>query len=243
MVEDLAARVEAYLAGGKSRTLHRLSRDSGVPYITLRRIVQREVKSVTLETAAAVLREISTLEETLAFVDKWLPESGRIIREFHSKLGPGPMASHDVLELSKDYRHWLGICLAERASGVSSDELAERLGKKNAALVMARLEEAELVEVKNNRAHLKSRNFTGIGDPHFVLTELKHFADTYDVARRAEPGHLLSSAVSGLNDEGLRVVRETLRDAAIKLAEVSKDSRYIGDKTCFWGLIAGTFGE
>ncbi len=243
MVEDLAAKVETYLAGGKHRSLHRLSRDSGVPYITLRRIMQHEVKTVALENAVAVLRVISDSSVVTAYLETWYPESGKIFREFNEKFRSAQLTPTALSDLMHDYKCWLTICLAERDGGVAPASLVRMLGERGAADAVAKLETAEVVEYQDGNLHLRDKSTNTSGNVALNLAEVKHFCDTYDAKKKSEPGHMLASMVNGWNEDGLTLVRETLREAALKIAAAANDPRYTGSETGFWGVIAGTIAE
>jgi hypothetical protein len=243
MVADLAARIEAYISSSKSRSLCKLGRESSVPYTTLRRIATNEVKTVGMGTCIAILRVFENSDAIVAFLRKHFPESEEFIKVFTASLTSKNLSTRDIEDLLGNYSVWYTVCLAERKSGVSGDELERVLGERNARESLELLEMASLVECIDGRYHLKEKNFNTSGSPKPKLAEIKHFCDTYDEKRRSDPGHFLANLVVEWNDDGLTFVRETLRDAALKIFEGSRDSRYVtgqgGLKMGFFGVVAG----
>ncbi len=62
----LVIYIEKWLRSGARRNIQKLSRMSGVPYPTIRRIIQRE-SSPSVETAFAILNVIATVPEALGY--------------------------------------------------------------------------------------------------------------------------------------------------------------------------------
>jgi hypothetical protein len=64
------------------------------------------------------------------------------------------LAGRCVTDLISDYRYWLAICLAERASGLSVACLEKLVGEKAANEIASNLEDLEVVERKSDKLHL-----------------------------------------------------------------------------------------
>ncbi|MBM4254090.1 MAG: hypothetical protein FJ146_19155 [Deltaproteobacteria bacterium] len=242
VVPELGHRMSAYIEAGKNRSLHRLAKDSGVSYITCRRIIQGEVNTVALENAIALLTAMGETDSSsiFALVEAWYPEGGRIIREFNEKIQGRQCARQDLTDMIADFAVWLTVCLAERPAGVKRDHLVEILGKKTAESAIKKLDEVEVVEDRGTMIELKDKDFATSGNPEFILNEIAHMTKVYEVARRSQPGHLLSSVVTGLNQSGLERLRAVLKQAAMDVAEIASNSRYKGEQVAFCGLISGT---
>ncbi len=243
VVDELSGRITSYIDDGKNRTLHRLSKDSGVPYITVRRIVQKEVKTVALENAIALLTAMGESDSAavVSLVEKWFPEGGKVIREFHEKLSSAKVVDKAISDQMPNYNFWATLSLAERSCGVSPDQLSKLLGVREAKEALEELEAIDAIEFRGGNVHLKQKSFTTSGNPKFVLSELVHMSRAYDVKRRSEPGHLLSTVVTGLNKDGLDKLREVLKDAAIQVAAIAQEKSYAGEELAFCGIIGGTF--
>lgn len=238
MVSDLKDRIENYVNSSKSRSLCKLAKDSSVPYSTLRRITQGEVTSINQETAVAVLRVIEKPEAVIGFIEKHYPISGKAFKAFTSKLDH--FAKRDVLDLIADYNVWYVVCMAEKTEGISKARLIKYLGEITTDKVLERLNAAELLEQhsETGKLHLKNKNFSTSGSASAILAIIRHITLCYDEQNRAEPGHMLANLTCGWNEKGLSLVRETLKEAAIKIMEASQNPDYLGETTCAFGVIA-----
>jgi hypothetical protein len=240
MVDELAGLIDEYINGSRSRSLCKLARDSGVAYTTLRRIVQKDVGAVGMETTVALLRVFQKSSEILAFVEKHYPESGKMFAEFAAKLNSDQFAPKDLTDILKDYHEWLFSVLAERTEGVAPDDVEYYLGVERAKKTIREYEELDLVDMINGKYHLRDKDYILSGAHKTQLAIIKHICDSYDVTKKSLPGHMLVNLTKQWNDEGLAFVRETLREAAIKINEASNDKKYAGDKTCFFGIVSAT---
>lgn len=245
VVKELSEMIATYLEGGKNRNLNRMARETGVAYVTLRRIAQAEVASVSLENAVAILTAVGErdADKILESVERWFPESSKIFREFHQKMNSGKVVDKNMSDMVPDYGSWVALCLAERQSGVSIPHLIDVLGVRSASKAVEALEANEAVEMRDRRLHLKDKNFTATGNAKFVMAEIRHMTEAYDVKRRSEPGHLVSSVVTGLNTEGLVRLRDALRRVAVEVADIANDPKLKGDEVAFCGIIGGTFAK
>jgi len=238
MVNDLKERIEYYVNGSKSRSLCKLAKDSSVPYTTLRRITQGEVTSINQETAVSLLRVIEKPEAVIGFIEKHYPISGKAFKAFTSKLDH--FAKRDILDLITDYNVWYVVCMAEKKEGVSKATLIRYLGEVTTEKVLTRLNDAELLEQSSEtgKLHLKNKNFSTSGSAPAGLAIIRHITLCYEEQNRAEAGHMLANLTCGWNEKGLTLVRETLKEAAIKLMDASQNPEYAGDTTCAFGVIA-----
>ncbi len=84
--------IERWLSGSSRRTIQLLTRLSGVPYPTLRRIIQRE-SIPSVENAMALLNLVSTLDETIAYF-----EGNESIKAFYKRVTEkAGLAGHDIM--------------------------------------------------------------------------------------------------------------------------------------------------
>jgi hypothetical protein len=245
VVQELSKMIATYLEGGRNRNLNRMARETGVAYVTLRRIAQAEVASVSLENAVAILTAVGERDsdKIMELVERWFPESSKIFREFHEKMNSGKVVDKSMLDLIPDYPSWVAMCLAERQSGVSMPHLIDILGVRSASEAVEALEANEAVEMRDRRFHLRDKNFTASGNLKFVMAEIRHMTEAYDYKRRSDPGHLVSSVVTGLNTEGLVRLRDVLRRAAVEVADIANDQKLRGEEVAFCGIIGGTFAK
>jgi hypothetical protein len=240
MIDELRKRVECYLSEKPQvRNPSKLAKDASLPYTTVRRIIQGEVSSVTIETAVSLLSVFAKKDEILDFVERNFPVSGKMIKRFNAPLPQEAFAKKELLEAIEDYGCWYAASLAERSCGVSIDELARSIGEQRANDAIEELDRHELIECKNGRYSLKDRDFSQSGNARSVLNELGHYISAYNERRRGEPGFMLANLTTGWSEEGLALVRETIKEAAINLMEASKNPKYSGDHACFIGMLSG----
>lgn len=241
MVDDLKERIDAYVNSSKSRSLCKLAKDSNIPYSTIRRIIQGEVSCIQQETAVSILRVIEKPEAIIDFIEKHYPASGKAFKAFTSKFNS--FAKRDVLDLIADFNTWYAVCMAEKTEGITKAKLIKYLGEVTTQKVLDRLTDAELIEQTDGRWHLKVKDFSTSGNASAVLAIIRHITQSYEEERRAENGHMLANLTTGWNEKGLALVRETLKDAALKLINASKDPEYQGETTCAFGIIASVLDK
>jgi hypothetical protein len=191
-----------------------------------------------METAVAILRVFEKSSEILNFVEAHYPKSGKMFKEFASKLHSDSFAPKELTDLLFDYSCWFFSVLAERSEGVAISELEYHLGVEHARRAIKEFEECDLVEFKDNRYHLKDKDYILSGNARIQLEIIKHICDTYDESKKSDAGHMLVNLTKQWNDEGLKFVRETLKEAAIKINEASNNEIYMGSKTCMFGIVS-----
>lgn len=236
MVHELKSKIESYVNSSKSRSLCRLAKDSCVPYSTIRRITQGEVTTVNQEISVAILRVIDEPENVMLFIEKHYPESGKAFRDFTRNLHS--FVDNETRDFMSDPNYWFCICMAEKKCGVTRDELVYHLGESLIDDITSRLLAEDIFYENEGRYYLKNRDFSTSGDADTLLRIIRHVTRFYDSKRRSMPGHMLANLTTGWNEAGLSLVRETLKDAAIKLSNASKNPEYMGNMTCAFGIVA-----
>lgn len=132
--------IERWLSSSSRRTIQLLTRLSGVPYPTLRRILQREsVPSV--ENAMAILNLVSTLDETVAYF-----EENESIKAFYKRVtDKSSLAGQDIMaRLIGRESFWimaLGLTI-----GATKPRVEQLLGAFGLAEFEMMIEEGVLIE-------------------------------------------------------------------------------------------------
>lgn len=131
--------VEGWLAGRPSRSLSVLARVSGVPYATLRRIMQREY-GASLETTFALLNIVATPAEILDFFPKKTP-----VMKVYEKIMQGSHQASPELIMKMLGRDNFWILALAMTIGATRERVEKMLGILGAAEFDKLIEEGLLV--------------------------------------------------------------------------------------------------
>jgi uncharacterized membrane-anchored protein YjiN (DUF445 family) len=205
--------------------------------------MQKEVKSVNLETAISVLCRIVSFGEMMEFIEIHYKDSAKVIKEVVERIQVSSVAKPELCELAKNYECWLAVCLAERESGFLLDEFESKVGRHKAKITIDALIENNIIKSEKDSFVLVKKDFTFTNSVETVLAELRHFTQAFDTTQTQQLGHCMASFVHGFNDDGLKQVREIMREAALKVADLIKDKKFAGDKLAFSGVISGVIPE
>ncbi|RZA24089.1 MAG: hypothetical protein EOP10_10910 [Proteobacteria bacterium] len=198
MLKDLKNLIDAWLKDRSTRNLSLLSRQSGVPYPTLRRVYQQE-NSPTLETVLALLSVVAPGDNALTFLNQHFNSVGSWV----SKLVKGldtQLPSVDVSEELRDRISFAIITLAS-AQGTTRALIEKKFGEYGAAK-LDRLLEMDAIYEKDDRLYFRYENFSVI-EPRLILEQIKHTVDLFDMKQIGDHGVVAQLHTEGLNDAGV----------------------------------------
>lgn len=212
--EKLALYVERWLEQSPRRSIQMLSRNTNIPYPTLRRVVQREGEP-NLDTTLTLLNYVATLEETLDYL-----YDIRSISQFYKRVtANATLARQEILEkFSCKDSFWI-ICLGMTV-GATKDRVQQLLGLSG----LAKLEEMVAEGL------LKEREFEVYKTDADTATLFFHS----DREGKAAVGHVNDMppngrffeqvAVVNVNETGLNIMMDSLKEAFQKGVEAAKEN-------------------
>ncbi|HYX35755.1 MAG TPA: hypothetical protein VE954_21875 [Oligoflexus sp.] len=140
-IELLAGYIERWIAANSRRNIALLSRLSGVPYPTIRRIMQKE-SVPNIETAMSILNTVATLQETISYFD-----DNASIQDFYARVTTNKELVTDpdtIGRLLKRESFWI-IVLALTV-GATASRVEKLLGTFGLSEFTAMIEEGFLHE-------------------------------------------------------------------------------------------------
>lgn len=243
VIHELSAKISAYIDKGKHRSLNRLAKDAGIPYATLRRIAQNEVKECTIENVIKILSVLETKNDVMAFCQKHF-ECGKYLANTTQTLDS--YSNLDINECFSDFNKWICLCLLEKSAGTSERELSDFIGKKHIKETLQYFESRDLISYNDNVISLKKRNFSH-STVTSTLNELAQFTKVFNSQNVGTLGHQLSAFVAELSENGVSRIEEIYQKASKEVNKVMKEEKQKPsserNKQAFFGSISGILGE
>lgn len=235
VVEELAELINIYLSSGKNQTLHRLSKESKVPYITLRRIVQNEVKTVSLENALSIMQLVTNWDELLIFLEKHYPDTGSWLasrQKFNSK---NEVAKSELIDAISDFEGYIIASLAGTPEGTTEEVVVDTLGK-NAKRKLEELLNNDVLITKNGKIFTSQKTFTHF-DLHSAIQRVGYCLRMVREENIGQQKQLVSILTEGVSREGQVKVHKLLEKTQIEIDELCKN--HPGTETIFTNIIMG----
>lgn len=206
MMEDLHTLVESWLAFRPTRSLSMLSRQSGVPYPTLRRFWLGE-NVPTLETILALLCIIATAEQAREFTVKHIPG----VAGFFSLVHPTEKIGQNIElgEMLRDRIAFAIFAMAGAAGGTTEETISRRFGEDGAACLRRLLDAGALVKAENRT--LRTVCTVEITDTRLLLDLIRHTVDLFDIHKVQESCVMARLHTDGISEMGVRRLSDSIR--------------------------------
>ena len=198
MLKDLKNLIEDWLKDRSTRNLSLLSRQSGVPYPTLRRVYQQE-NSPTLETVLSLLSVVAPGDNALSFLNQHFSSVGSWV----SKLVKGLNTQFPTADIHEELRDRISFAIITLASaqGTTRILIEKKFGEYGVAK-LNRLLEMDAIYEKDDRLYFRYENFSVI-DSRLILEQIKHTVDLFDVKQLGDHAVCAQLHTEGLNDAGV----------------------------------------
>jgi hypothetical protein len=220
MLADLKELIDAWLRDRPTRNLSLLSRQSGVPYPTLRRVYQQE-NSPSLETVLALLNVVTNSEAALRFlndhfnsVGAWV---GKLVKGFDTQFTTG-----DFNEELRDRISFAILTLAG-AGGTSFAAIDRKFGEYGLAK-LRRLMEIEAIYEKDGTLRCRYESFSVL-DPRLILEQIKHTVDLFDMGQLGDPAVCAQLHTDGLDDVGVNELSQAILEFEENLRRIFSSHR------------------
>ncbi len=242
---ELKRLIEDFLALHPSLTVNALATRSGVPGTSLRRILQDEMKSeVAPHTALSLVSYIKREKKISKLLATVEGELGDFLRKnFSQFVFEEEKVNHSLdqglNDLFKDKYNYLIYKLASNVCGVSSAEVRDNFGLTGLNKLEAMIAENFIYE-KDGRYHSQNKNFSVDIERALELTH--SLVDQFKVADVNKGHNLFYSLSEGLNEAGIKKVKEIELYAVKKVFEVMNDNEFIGSIPYFSVIISDVLG-
>lgn len=228
---ELRELLQAYLEKHPKLTVNALAQRAGVPGTTLRRLIQDENKSEVAPHTVLQLVSYLYKEKRISKILEVCPgEIGELLRKSFDQFIFSEKSEHklnaDHNELFKDETNYVIYKLAANKFGTSRGEIEAVVGLMGMRKLENLLKLEVLKEESDGRIHAIEKNFS-------VDLKLAHqlthtLVDFYKPERVQDGFNLFYSLSEGLNEEGIKKVKEIEKDAVKKVFEVMNSEQYQG---------------
>ena len=234
LLTDLRSVIQSYLDHNSLRSVASLSRLSGVPDSTIRRLMQEE-SIPDLATVIALLGVIYSLEERRVFLSKHFPQPYEV---FDTAFDGSDQNYH---ELSYYLSSEVSQCILQLCAN-RQDITQESIGKTYGEYGLAKLEELMAAgHVVPHAEHNTLRLAQGglENDVDLCLSNISLWSKVFDKNLMGTDGSLLASFSQGLSLEGLALAKFEGQEYIKKLSKIIRENP--GNIPVSVGLIQNVF--
>jgi hypothetical protein len=236
-LEAVQAAVKSYFERFPRVSIKALSMRTGVPYATLRRILQNEVNDIKDETIFKLIDRVMLRQERMVFIKDHYPSLAKVISDYPEQ----NLDDESAIDLLKRFRyldpHNYIIKLALTTSGTSRDDIQRLTGERGIMALEEMLDAGLLVEERDViRIEGSGHRLLDLDDMlHQISKDLQYFPRSMVGTQYARIGHMSESVT---------------REALLKMVEMSgelmkniekvKDSE-TGDVPFFFDVVISTY--
>lgn len=228
---ELADRIAGY-CDIKGNSLTTLSRDSGVPYGSVKRIAQGENIPEFYNTLKLLMVLGTHPHDCYEFINRHYADVG----EFLAKVNYSPAAhslSHALTDKVSFYIFHLAV-----SRGTSRQEIQDKYGRNGLVTLESLLEQGLLKDI-NGRVAGEDFSYPDI---ETVLTQIRFLVEDFDATLLGNQQSMVSLQVLGLNDKGISRVYAAQREFLRTVSEFKDNKDYIGDRTMFLATLFNSMG-
>ncbi len=229
---ELAERIAAYCEV-KGNSLTTLSRDSAVPYGSVKRIAQGE----TIPEFYNTLKLLMVLGPTPSACYDFIKRHYSDVGEFLTKVNFQPAAHSLSGALSDKVSFYIMHLAATR--GTSRDEILIEYGRSGLATLESLLDQGTLHEI-NGRIRCDDFSYPDI---ETVLKQIRFLIEDFDASKLGNKESMVSLQVFGLNDVGVAQVYAAQKDFLERVCAVKGDPAYNGERIMFLATLFNSMGS
>lgn len=222
LIEEVAELVRNYRGTHEGRSISWFARRSGVPYSTVRGILQREVRDTKTENVVALLSVFMSHGDIIDL----LRRHGR-----DAKLRTMYQAQRDYQFLEGPGFEWKSpdhaiVALASTRSGVTRERIEELFGKETGANRLEILLDSGMLREINGRIKSFSENFT---DPNLnsVARQIEIHAQSWN-SSQIDKGGFNTIKSHDLSNQAFEKIKDVMRnalDSVYEIVEQDKDNK------------------
>ena len=218
LLDEARDLIRDYLDAHESRKISTLAKRAGVPYSTVRRVVQGESTSVRGETLVPILSVFMEEQAIQALLVKHATgknkEFAEVLLEGSYRQIPHESGEEILWELPDVYI----MALANTRSGVAQDQVAKMFGEYGIDR-LEHLVEKEIIVRDGNRFRTFKDNFFD-NAPNSVVGRVKALGTA--VAQRADKGSIYQYWMHPMSKDQWELIKEETRIYRQKITEIAK---------------------
>lgn len=229
---DLSALIEAY-ADKKGQSLTTLSKESGVPYGSVKRIAQGESIPELYNTLKLLMVLSPKASDCFSFIQKHYQDVG----DFLSRVNYEP-ASKNLSDALSDKVSFYIIQMAT-TNGITRQEVVEEFGRNGLATLDTLLEKGVLREVNQK---IIADDFSVV-DIHTTLKQIEFLIEDFDVNKLGNKQSLASLQVVRVDQDGADKIYQAQKRFIEDVLSIREKNLSQGSKVMFVATLYNSLGK
>ncbi len=232
--EALQLAIQSYLERFPRLTVKALSMRTGVPYATLRRIIQSEVNDIKDETIFRIIDRVLTKAEQLEFIREHYPVLSRIM----SEQAPAEASHEDISRQFKTFHrmnpHNMILQLVQSKAGTLRTDI-ERLTGEYGLMALDEMIGVGLLHEEQGVIEIRMKHELDFDDVRYQVSK---DLDSIPNLLHGAPG-LIHHVLGAVTPEGLLQLMKKSRTLLNEVEEVMADGR--GKIPFFFDIVLGVY--
>ena len=230
--KELAALIERYCQG-KNHSLSTLSRESRVPYGSVKRIAQGEVVPELYNALKILMVVQENPDECFLFINKHYQDVG----QFLSRVNHQPSRRNLSSALEDKVSFYIVHLAATR--GTSRQEVLREFGLSGLASLESLVEKKVVKEV-GDRIEMDDFSYPSIDS---VLTQMRFLLEDFNPKPLGDGKSMASLQIFGMNERGSRKIYEAQKAFLERVCEIKDQEEFKGEKVMFLTTLFNSFWE
>lgn len=236
LLGDLVAAIEAWVQGGRNRSLSGLARKTNVAYSTIRRIAQNESVPHPY-TALSIVEVVLPAQERLEFLKKHFPLVGNLMDEcYDRKATDGTHVEEDVRRILRLDPHNLVFNIAATRAGTTRAAIRERCGQAGIDAIDDMIEAGILLESAEGKVHFVKDTWIH-ANADDMLEQVRQSTLHFDKRLIGTLGANLMHATGAIRPEKLPVLKTLVTNFIRDVIALKEDEAAEGDIHFFCDLL------
>lgn len=242
--EQLRDMTNSYLCTHPGLTLNALAGRSGVPATTMRRLMQQQGGELAPHSVLALVSYLLKEKKISALLRKVEGPVAELLNRSFNQFIFDEETKHemhaDLNTLFQDRTFYLIYKLAANACGTSVREIRDNFGLNGLQKLQEMVDKSVIIADDNERLHARDKNFSvDLSLAHKLTHSLVDFYKPGDVERGL---NLFYSLSEGMNEEGIKKIKEIELSAVKKIFEVMNDEHFQGNVPYFAVVLSDVLG-
>ncbi|RYZ81328.1 MAG: XRE family transcriptional regulator [Proteobacteria bacterium] len=235
LLADLVDAINAWMEGGRGRSLSGLARRTGVAYSTIRRIAQNE--SVPHPYTALAISEVVMLTHPrLEFLKKHFPTIGNLMEECYPQKIETETNTEALQKYLRMEPHNRIFNIAATVRGTSRRAIERLCGQVGIDALNDMLEEGILVELNEGTIKYTNDSWTQSNIDE-ALSQVRHSTKHFDKNLIGTVGASLMHSTGSIKREKIPEVKELVLKFIKDLSALKNDEASVGDIHFFCDLM------
>lgn len=229
VTEELQAVVCDYLEKHPNISINALSKRSGVPATTIRRVINKQVKkTIAPHTVLNLVSSITKEKRLSRLINMFEGEIGQLLKENFSAFADESLEGSYNQELNAalaDPTTYFVYKLASNRTGISESMIQELYGKVGLQKLFL-LADLELVEESEGNYIASDKNFSL--DIEVAAKHLPELVKFYKPSQLELKRNMFYSLSETINEEGIQKIKEIQKEAVKKTYQIMQSPFYEG---------------